>query len=365
MAKSLQLTLLTLGIAVGGASRADQPLPHFPPGAFWTQDVSAPPLKHSNSDNMISRVQTLGGWGTGATSFQIDFGMHVLQDDGHNKTVLDYSYTSIPDDIFYYLPDCEAPGLSFPVPLAGSIEAAGGYTCDNSPDGEDCHLLVVKGNILYESYKSNVTAGGLDSQCALKWDLTKVYPRKGRGEQCTSADAAGFPIAPLLINADEVWAAAHLVNGNTSGDLGHALRFTLPNLRIASQKYVHPATHAGAPKDTNVNALPYGSRLRLKSGFNLDLHGAGASTPEGVRVILRTLKKYGMVLSDGGNVPLIAQDDTQTTHKWDADLNMDSHSMFGVTISDFEVVQTGPQIPLTYDCVRTPDDFIFIDGYDY
>jgi hypothetical protein len=357
--RSVQLLLLTAGIAGAGVSRADQPLPHFPPGAVWTQDVSPIPLKHPNSDNMIARVQALGGWGTGSTSFQIDFGMHVLQDDGHNKTVLDYSFTD-PPDITYYLPDCEVPGLSFPVPLAGSIEAAGGYTCDNSPDGEDCHLLVVKGNILYESYKSNITASGLDSQCALKWDLTKVYPRKGRGEQCTSADAAGFPIAPLLINADEVWAASQV-----QGDLGHALRFTLPNPRMAKQKYVHPATHAGGPSDINANALPYGSRLRLKPGFNLDLHGAGAATPEGVRVILRTLKKYGMLLSDGGNVPLVAQDDTETTHKWDADLNMDSHSMFGVAISDFEVVYTGPQIALTYDCVRTPDDFIFIDGYDY
>jgi len=42
----------------------------------------------------------------------------------------------------------------------------------------------------------------------------------------------------------------------------------------------------------------------------------------------------------------------------------------GVQLTDFDVIQTGPQIPLTYDCDSnsnhlTPADFIFIDGYDY
>ena len=36
---------------------------------------------------------------------------------------------------------------------------------------------------------------------AFVWDLTKAYPDAMRGEQCTSADAAGFPIAGLLPTA--------------------------------------------------------------------------------------------------------------------------------------------------------------------
>ena len=62
----------------------------------------------------------------------------------------------------------------------------------------------------------------------MKWHLKAIYPAEGRGDHCTSADAAGFPIAPLLFNADEVFAAL------PSGDLGHAIRFILPNGRMAN-----------------------------------------------------------------------------------------------------------------------------------
>ena len=70
-----------------------------------------------------------------------------------------------------------------------------------------------------------------------------------RGDQCTSADAAGFPIAPMLFTADEV----------AAGEIAHAIRFILPNPRMASfpdgpdsntardPLYVRPATHAGGP----------------------------------------------------------------------------------------------------------------------
>ena len=82
------------------------------------------------------------------------------------------------------------------------------------------------------------------------WDLNRVYPASGRGEQCTSADAAGLPIAPLLFNADEI----------AAGNINHAIRFILPNPRMRADVYVHPATHAGAPRGP-VDAPPYGRAL--------------------------------------------------------------------------------------------------------
>src|SRR6185312_11456249 len=174
------------------------------------------------------------------------------------------------------------------------------YTCDNA--NNDCHMLIVQGNKLFESGNANVTGGKVESFCGLTWDLTKNYPPQGRGDQCTSTDAAGYPVAPLLFNADEMFAAEQVANG----DLGHAIRFILPNSRMAKGKFVHPASHAGAPSDPNANAIPYGSRLRLKSTFNVAGFTAGnhadggAAADVAARVILRTLQKYGMVLADGG-----------------------------------------------------------------
>jgi hypothetical protein len=68
-------------------------------------------------------------------------------------------------------------------------------------------------------------------------------------------------------------------------------------------------------------------------------------------VVARALQKYGMILADGGNVALTARDDRFTTHKW-SEVGFDSHSLQAITAADFEVVDFGAVIPLTYDCVR-------------
>ena len=367
-------------------------LPRFPPNAVWNRNVSSPSLKHPNSNNMIAHLSSLGGWGTGATNFQIDFSFYVLQAGSGIATT---PVTPLGGADSYYYPDCgdfhSSPSygpmpLPIPLPAGGGIEGTGpanyppdsgppSYTCGNTKN--DCHMLIVQGNTLFESGNTNVTGGQVESECALTWDLTKAYPPQGRGDQCTSTDAAGFPVAPLLFNADEIYAAEQVSNG----DLGHAIRFILPNSRMASGNFVHPATHAGAPSDTNANAIPYGSRLRLKSTFNVAGFTAGnhadggAAADTAARVILRTLQKYGMVLADGGSVPLTAEWDWYTTHKW-SEFGMDpgtqsgSQLLYGIAVTDFEVVYTGPTIALTYDCNSngnhmTPADFIFIDGFDY
>ena len=52
-----------------------------------------------------------------------------------------------------------------------------------------------------------------------------------------------------------------------------------------------------------------------------------------------------------GNIALTAQSDTYTTHKW-ADIDFDSHSLFSIKPSDFEVVNSGTPVKLTYECVK-------------
>ena len=357
-------------------------LPHFTqPNAIWNQDVSnATP--RANSAAMMTHLEALatairkgtpcynsgtgsGCWGdTSNHDFHIDWTMYALHADANTATA---AVVAWPGDVLdpndpYYYGECDDPGPQtlFPVPDGGGIEGTDppGYACDAS--GNDCHLLVVNDatHVLYESYNTDSLDGqGLHTHCALRWNLTRVYPRYGRGEHCTSADGAGFPIAPLLFNADEVWAAAQV-----QGDFGHAIRFILGNNRMMKGKYVHPSSHGtSATSDTDVNAVPYGSRLRLKSTFNVNAF----STNEGVRAILRTLQKYGMFLSDGGGIPLTAEADNFNDHKWDVDLNMDTHSLFGIRPTDFDVIDAGDPRSIVGDCARTPEDFVFIDGYDF
>ena len=169
------------------------------------------------------------------------------------------------------------------------------------------------------------------------WDLTRAYPATLRGDQCTSSDAGGFPIAAMLFSADEI----------ARGSIDHAIRFILPNSRMRSGVYVRPATHAGAP--SGGSALPpYGVRMRLRADFPL------ASLPsEGARVVARALQRYGMILADGGNIALTAQSDRSTTHKW-SEVGVGTYALQAIRPSDMEVVGMGSPITLTYDCVRNP-----------
>ena len=328
------------------ASQAAPP-PRFTSDAVWHQDIRLQ-RPHANSRTMISTLAGLGGFGFGR--MQIDFGLQIVHAVPGAPT---RSIVGFPTTGDYYSPDCEPVGSTMPVPANAAIEAQPGLACDNN--NEDCHLLVVQGNRLYEAYRANASgAGGLQAQCLAVWKLDQRYAADNRGEHCTSADAAGFPIAPLLFNADEVYAAMQVANG----DLGHAIRFILPNARMASRPggvkvYVHPASHAGGPSGP-ANSVPYGSRLRLRANFPV------ASYPPAARVILRTLQRYGMVLADGGNVALTAESDRYTTHKWD-EIGIDSRIFdqavpgSPVRVQDFEVMRTGPQIVETYECVRNAE----------
>jgi serine/threonine-protein kinase len=223
-----------------------------------------------------------------------------------------------------------------PVPAGGALEGESGYSCVG--DG-DCHLIVrhQPTNRLYEMWRADITNNVFHGGCLAIWDLDRIYPASGRGEQCTSADAAGLPITQLLFTADELQAGA----------IDHAIRFILPNARIQAGVYVHPATHAGAPSGQGMP--PYGARLRLRSNYPL------ASLPdEGTRVIARALQRYGMILSDGGNIALTAADDRFTVAKWDDVLPSGSTGLAAIHVTDFEMIDAGSRIALTYDCVRNP-----------
>ena len=358
---------ILLGLFAFNAALAQTPQPqvlrehiHFPPGAIWTQDISST-TPASNSATMTSASIGWGTGGAGGTAFQLDFSMHLLYTSWDG-----YSFASLVKNSGYYTTDCES-GYPFPLPpegTAGAVEGVADYT---SCGGGDCHMSVVLGNTLYESYQTSVDSSGLHSTCIMKWHLNLIYPPEGRGEGCTSTDAAGFPIGTMLFSPDDVFAAAQVSNG----DLGHALRFTMPNDRMRAAAYVHPASHNGAPSSSNANAIPYGARLRLKTTFAGGKSVTTFSSNESVRVMLRTLQKYGMFLSDGGDIPLIADDGMFSTKSWD-DLSVDSHALFGIALGDFDVMPLGTVIH--YDnsepqaeCVRNHfgEDVVFSDGYNW
>lgn len=360
-----------IAVSATGELHANPP-PRFPAGSVWHQNVAGATL-HPQSASMIQTLQNnLGGWGNG-DRFQIDFSFHVRHvAPGENPPRFPVVQRIDPDPFGekYYRPDCEPLGSTMPVPIGAAFEGEAGLSCANL--NGDCHLLVREGNLLYELYAGNLTNNQLDALCLVVWDLGVIYPPEGRGDHCTSADAAGFPIAPLLPNADEVTAAVP----QPDSDLGHAIRFILPNARMASDAslggvagrlYVRPATHAGAPSGPTAS-VPYGVRMRLRSDFNMTGYNAAA------QVILRTMQRYGIVLSDGGNIALTFESDRHTSATW-ASLGITPQIFWNgsagnrtpVRVTHFEIIDTGARIGETFECVRSsvvPGDTIFRNGFE-
>ncbi len=234
----------------------------------------------------------------------------------------------------HYSPDCDITPV--PVPAGGNLEGEQSYSCDG--DG-DCHLIVhaPHEHRLYEMWRANIAGDGtFTGGCLAVWDTSAPYPEGGRGAQCTSADAAGFPIAPLLFSADEV----------AAGEIAHAIRFILPNNRVRALTYVPPATH-GTNTSGGPNAPQYGVHFRLRADFPLE-----TLPNEGARVVARALQRYGMFHADGGQIALTAQSDRHTTASWEGLLG--PHDLSSLQVTDFEVIHHGDDVPVTYDCQRTP-----------
>ncbi|MBL4636366.1 MAG: hypothetical protein JKY56_21070 [Kofleriaceae bacterium] len=293
----------------------------FPAGAPWTTDISGADTSPM-SDEIID---WLDGEGWGGGQMQIDFSIDLLVADSSTPR---RSFETTDD---FFDPDCD--DIEMPIPEGGNLEGESGYACDN--DG-DCHLLVIdRGeNRLYEMWRANIEGGTFYGGCLASWDLSRSYPETLRGDQCSSADAAGFPIAPLTFTADEV----------ASGEIAHAIRFILPNARMRDGVYVRPATHAGAPRGPD-SAPPYGVRFRLRADYPLE------SLPnDGARVVAKAMQRYGMFLADGGTITLTAMSDRHTVAKWRGLL--EPRDLTDIQPSDFEVLEFGQVITQTYDCVR-------------
>ncbi len=317
----------------------------FPPSAPWNQSVRETCVDPRS--NTI--IQYLAAVVDGSQTFRIDlgdsdndYGFQPLAADGSTTT---YGFT--PTDEFYS-PHCDE--VPIPVPSTGRLEGEANYTC--AGDG-DCHLTVLEteGCELFEMWRANDVLGTFEGGCLAVWDATTV-PSDLRGLSCTSADAAGLPIVPMLVTPLQV----------RSGTIRHALRFILPNEAVQRFVYVRPATHnpltverhgqpASGPQGTM--PPPYGVRLRLRADFDT----SGLSP--GAQAMAEALKEYGMFHADGGNVTFIASNDTYAGASWadaDIDLGPDDLRDAGMAWTDFAVVSDLDDVESMEDveCSRTP-----------
>ncbi len=285
----------TAGVAMLGACRA------FPADNAWNADISAYPLD-PNSAAYLAEMNP--GGASSPIHLHPDFGSDPSYGIPINEVNIPTgSFTPI---TFTAYPSESDPG-PYPIPANPKIEAP-----------TDSHMLIVDdANCkLYETFATaGSTAAGWTADNGAVFDLNSDALRP---DGWTSADAAGLPIAPGLVRYAEVQA----------GEIDHAVRFTMP---VTSKHYIHPATHQAG--SNTANAPPMGLRLRLKASFDTSAYTGNAL------VILRALKRFGMILADNGSSFYISG---ETTTLWnDTDLNQ----LKTVPASAFEAVYTGPLLP--------------------
>jgi len=136
-----------------------------------------------------------------------------------------------------------------------------------------------------------------------------------RTDGWTSADAAGLPIFPGLARYDEV----------AKGTITHALRFTLAKAHV-KPAHVSPARH-DVGSTGGQYSLPFGARIRLKA--SVDISGY----PANVQVILKAMKKFGLILADIGSDMYVSGSPDE---RWNND---DLAKLSKIKASDFEVVK--------------------------
>ncbi len=299
------LALPVAGVAAVIGPGAPIEVPFFTPSSPWNTDVSG----YRVSPLSATYLESIGL----DTEVHADFGtVWAGAPNGIPYILVPGTQPRIP--VSFYYADESDPG-PYPIPADAPVEGGADGTGDR-------HVLAldVDDRVLYELYDAryNAEAGRWDAGSGAIWDLkTDSYRPAG----WTSADAAGLPILPGLVRYDEV----------QRGEITHALRFTVSQTQRA---YLFPASHF-ASYSSNPALPPMGMRVRLRADYDI------SGFPAEVQVILRALKKYGMIVADNGGPLYISG---APDPRWNDEA---LHAISLVQGRDFEVVDAsaGPTAP--------------------
>ena len=249
--------------------------------SHWNIRVDTAPL-HPDSGKIMAAMPDVGlkaDFGSGLW----DYGDGVMRPIGIPYIVVDAKQPLVPFTLKQWT-DQGTPG-PYPIPPNPPIEG-----------GSDAHMIVVQRDPssrnglgkLYEIFVARPDGHGWAGDTGAVFDMRRGDFQRPMG--WTSADAAGLPIFPGLVRYDEVEQA--IKKDGENGVIPHALRFTLKQAYTA-MSYSGNASHWA---DSHDGAAPFGMRVRLSADYKIP-----EDTPIQAKVILNTLKTYGMILADNGS----------------------------------------------------------------
>ena len=162
----------------------------------------------------------------------------------------------------------------------------------NAPMNTDRHAIMLNTSTctLYELWQAKYSASRPTAGSGAMWHLNSNALRPAGW---TSADAAGLPILPGLLDYAQVKAAVR-----TGKPITHAIRMTADATAAA---YLWPARHEAG--SGSVRRLPpMGARFRLKASFSVK-NFCRNSQPycRYAKAVLTEMKNYGLIVADNGS----------------------------------------------------------------
>ncbi|HEX6703294.1 MAG TPA: hypothetical protein VF169_00930 [Albitalea sp.] len=313
--------------------------PAFPASAIFNTRIDDPIRfpPHASSGTWINAIGSTralhADWGStedaaSASYYGIPLNLLAATNPQTDWPAITFATDSAPDESDCAVADgagghslvrnCLAPpasALRFPFPRDAVVKIEGR---DCAPDTCDRHVLIVEQGAcrLWENYSvTQVKVGGQwSAYSTAAWDLRSNAMRP---DTWTSADAAGLPIAPLLVRAEEA----------SAGVIAHALRVTFRD-GVLARAYVWPARHR-AGGDT-AGGIPFGALLRLKAGTSIPSNWTSQA-----KAIATAMQRYGLYVADIGS-DLYVQGDPSV--QWSSSTISQVQSLH---MSDFEFVDMG------------------------
>ncbi len=284
------MTTKSLGLPCEPTKANAEKMRIFPANNYWNKNISKYPADQDSNQIILAFENSVL-----RPDFGNGFGIPYVVVCG-KEPKLNVRFSDNPDE--------SDPG-PYAIPLNAPIEGNG---------ADDSHVISIdiENGILYELFNAQVEGTGWVASCGA---IFKLNSNKLRPDNWVSTDAAGLPVFPGLVRYEEI----------LKGKIDHALRFTLKSSNI-KPAHIEPARHH-INSTGGENSLPFGARIRLKANYNLKKF---SSTNQ---VILKAMKKYGLILADAGSNLFFsgAPDD-----RWDSD---DLQKLTQIKGSDFEVVK--------------------------
>ena len=243
--------------------------PVFPANNVWNTPVTGLPVD-ANSATWLAAMNS------SSTSLHPDYGP-----SGNPRRPYGIPWQIVPARAVFttvrFLYSSESDRRPYPLGASTPIEG-----------GSDRHALMVdpyatrssRPCTLFETYDTVYRPNGRSTAgSGAVWNLRSNALRPSG---YTSADAAGLPILPGLVNFNEV----------ASGAMDHAIRVTA---QCTQQSFLWPARHQAGQSDTQ--CPPMGARFRLNAAFALPASQCSAFC----QTVLTTMKTYGLILADNGS----------------------------------------------------------------